>query len=94
MPLDLAFIDWKNRVMAEMERLSLYEKTVAPGAIDAMIPFQLGWSPSRGARALMALDWRDYKRLYDIQRDIEHRITAEKIYHHYWVDIGGEGGGA
>ncbi len=39
--------------------------------IDAAIPYRLGWSPDRAARAILRLTYRDYQRLVRIVREDE-----------------------
>lgn len=60
--MEAKFIDWQRQLMVEMERIA---RNVSCGGaiIDAMIPYKLGWSPKRTARALLQWDARDYERI-------------------------------
>lgn len=64
---DPAFTDWNRRVIEKMGELVLgqYAKRVNV-IVDIMIPYRLGWSVDRTARALLNLDYRDYVRLNNL----------------------------
>jgi hypothetical protein len=57
------FSEWVAQVMATMEAIGKSGGSTGGSAIDAAIPYRLGWSPERTARALLFLDHRDYYHL-------------------------------
>lgn len=56
------FSEWQSEVMLKMVEIGVAKGTGGP-LIDATIPYSLGWSPDRTARALLNLDRVDNRRL-------------------------------
>lgn len=57
------FPAWNRKVYEILLTLPL--KPGKPGAVvDSMIPFRLGWSPERAARALTRIDMADHNTLH------------------------------
>lgn len=60
---DPGFIDWNNKLKLRMADLVQYYPKHTSAMIDAMIPYRLGWSPDRAARAILRLNRRDHHEL-------------------------------
>lgn len=57
--------EWQAAVMIRMHEIG--EVRGSGGAlIDAKVPYEMGWTPDRAARALLYLDRKDYFRLLEI----------------------------
>jgi hypothetical protein len=64
----MEFSTWNDLVKQEMARMDV--RPGRPGAIiDAMIPYRLGWTPQRTARALMRYDYADHNTLHRLAID-------------------------
>lgn len=64
----MSFVDWQIELMNEVYAIN---KVAARGGalVDAHIPYKLGWSPGRAARAILGLQGKDKDLLLDIQRE-------------------------
>ena len=53
------FRDYVTQVLAEIEPL-IGEMRNTSCMIDAWVPYELGWSPKRAARAILKIDYGDF----------------------------------
>ena len=64
--MDDKFVDWCNQLRVEMHLLSEKVAKKVGMIVDSAVPYRLGWSPKRAARAILGIDYRDCVRLSDL----------------------------
>lgn len=66
---DLTFPAWRQALLLELTRLghTLQGERRSGGVIDCRVPWRLGWTVHRTARALLMLDAADNRFLSDEQ---------------------------
>ncbi len=57
------FDDWKKQLMVEMDALADKVAKNVGAIIDSAIPFRLGWTPLRAAKALLCIHFGDNQTL-------------------------------
>ena len=71
------FKDWNNQLLLEMESLPHCVGYSGGALIDSKIPYDLGWSPKRTARAFLNYDNKDYHKLLEVMR--EKGLLKERV---------------
>lgn len=72
------FKDWNNALLDEMNRVADIKSKAIGGVgymIDAAVPFRLGWSPARAARALLHMDHKDHQTLANLMQESTNQPT-------------------